>query len=236
MSPSVAIMQPYVFPYLGYFCLVDASDVFVFYDDVHFIQKGWIHRNRIALQGQAHTFSIPLAQRSQNVLIADTQTHDFPAFRSKFIKQLEQGYRKASHFRQGMAYVLDVLEPPHDSIADLAARSVEQACRLMGLSRRFARSSHAFADSRGMARAQRLIHITRQLGATDYVNATGGRTLYEPADFAEHGVRLRFVDPQLPDYPQFADQTFVPNLSVIDAFMHNPASTVRDMVQSYELN
>lgn len=228
-------MQPYLFPYLGYFCLIDACDVFVFYDDVHFIQKGWIHRNRIALQGQVYTFSIPLAQRSQNAMIAETRIHDLPAFRSKFLKQLKQAYAKAKYVDQGMAYVQAVLEGTQESIAQLAARSVTVACELMGLNRCFMESSASFADTRGLPRTERLISITRQLGATDYVNATGGRALYDTATFAQGGVQLHFVTPACPPYPQ-TGSGFLPHLSIIDVLMHNEAGHIKDMAGAYALS
>jgi hypothetical protein len=76
MSKRIAVMQPYVFPYIGYMNLVKASDKFVFYDDVNFIKKGWINRNRIMLMGESYRFSIPLKQQSQNVLIKDTEVSD----------------------------------------------------------------------------------------------------------------------------------------------------------------
>ncbi|MFM1836501.1 MAG: hypothetical protein RJA04_1189, partial [Bacteroidota bacterium] len=70
---SVAIMQPYFFPYLGYFQLVQAVDDFVFYDDVMFIKKGWINRNRILLQGREFLFTIPLEKQSQNKTIRESR-------------------------------------------------------------------------------------------------------------------------------------------------------------------
>lgn len=233
---KLAIMQPYLFPYLGYFCLIDACDTFVFYDDVNFIKKGWINRNRIAMQGKSYMFSVPLANSSQNVLITDTRTHNFLAFKGKFLKQLEQAYRNAPYFAQGMGYVQAVLDGQQDSIAQLAARSVTMACDLIGLSRHFIMSSVSFADSRGMPRAERLIHISRQLGASDYVNATGGRALYDKSIFAMAGVRLHFVAPACPPYPQSGKDSFLQHLSIIDVLMYNNANYVKDMVGAYEFS
>jgi len=65
----ISIMQPYIFPYLGYFHLIEASDRFIFYDDVNFIRKGWINKNKILLNGNDFTFTVPLSKASQNKLI-----------------------------------------------------------------------------------------------------------------------------------------------------------------------
>jgi hypothetical protein len=69
---KLAIMQPYLFPYLGYFQLIEAADKFVIYDDVAFIKQGWINRNQILLHGRPHLFSVPLQSASSHVLIRET--------------------------------------------------------------------------------------------------------------------------------------------------------------------
>src|SRR5690606_39843209 len=122
---TVAIMQPYAFPYLGYFNLVQASGVFVFYDDVNFITRGWINRNRVLVKGQAHQFSIPLSGASQNKRILDVGLHDFGAFRNKFLKQLKHAYRHAPCYGSGLAYAEEVLSSDYERIADLAIASVK---------------------------------------------------------------------------------------------------------------
>ncbi len=70
---KIAIMQPYIFPYIGYFQLIHAADVFVFYDDVNYINRGWINRNRILLNGKDQLFTIPCKEASQNKLIKDIE-------------------------------------------------------------------------------------------------------------------------------------------------------------------
>ena len=61
---KLAIMQPYLFPYLGYFQLIAAVDKFVFYDDVNFIKNGWINRNRLLISGKVNYITIPLSGAS----------------------------------------------------------------------------------------------------------------------------------------------------------------------------
>ncbi len=227
---SVAVMQPYVFPYLGYFALVQAAERFVFYDDVQHKPRGWIHRNRILLQGQEHLFTVPLSGSSQNALIQEVALHEPARFRTHFLRQLEQGYRRAPHSAQALGYVDEVLSVGHRHIADLAMHSVQRACALLGIEREFLRSSAAFAATRGLARDDRLIAITRASGATRYVNSAGGRELYDSETFAARGVELLFVEPALPRYAQPGAADFVPGLSIIDLLMHNPPERIRAML------
>lgn len=245
VSPVVAVMQPYVFPYLGYFQLMAACDHFVFYDDVHHVPRGWVNRNRILVNGAPYTFTVPVAGASQNRLIRELHTHDLAAFTRRFLRQLDQAYRRAPHRDSTLALVQQVLSPPdaadglQTGLADLAMRSVQQVCQVLGLQRHVVRSSQAFADSRGAPRAQRLIDITRALGGRCYVNSPGGAALYDKAEFAAQGVQLRFVQPQLPAYAQVgvADAAgFVPGLSIIDVLMHNPLDEVAAMLRRFTLD
>lgn len=232
-GPVVAVMQPYVFPYLGYLALVHASDVFVFYDDVQHMPRGWIHRNRILIHGAPHTFTVPLAGARQHQRIDELRTHDLAAFRRHFLRQLGSAYRRAPHFDSTFAWVEQVLATDDPGMAGLAMRSVRMACERLGIERRFVRASIDAADSRGLPRAERLIAITRSLGGRRYVNSPGGAALYEPAEFAARGVTLRFVRPALPPYPQLGAPSFVPGLSVIDALMHCPLDQVAAMARAY---
>jgi len=234
MISCAAVMQPYVFPYIGYFNLIEASDAFVFYDDVHYINRGWINRNRVLINGAAHTFTVPLAGASQNRLIMDVALHELVSFRAKFLRQLGQAYARAPYFQAGISYVETVLRQPCVSIADLAIHSVEQLYVFLGLSRKLFRSSATFGASRGMERADRLIEITRALGATRYVNALGGMDLYEQEYFRQYEVELNFVRPVLAPYRQ-GGHDFVPGLSIIDVVMNNDVETVASLIRQYEL-
>ena len=96
---KIAIMQPYFFPYIGYFQMLNAVDTFVFLDNVNFIKKGWIHRNKICLNGKDHSFSIPLNKASQNKLISEIALHrSYDSWKEKFKKTLTHAYKKTKNY------------------------------------------------------------------------------------------------------------------------------------------
>ena len=94
----IAIMQPYFFPYIGYFQLISAVDIFVVYDDVNYINKGWINRNHILVNGQAKLITIPLIQASQNKHISEIELFGDLKWKDKLLKTIEFNYKKASYF------------------------------------------------------------------------------------------------------------------------------------------
>lgn len=233
----IAIMQPYIFPYIGYFQMVDAVETFVFYDDVHFIKKGWINKNRILLNGEDYTFTIPCVKISQNKLIAETEVASEGAEWSKLLKQIETSYRKAPHFKSVFPLIEKVLTPPCGSIADLAIRSVEDICSYLQMERKFVRSSVVSPHTKGIEKADRLIQITLEQGYTNYVNAPGGRAIYTPDYFAEKGVALYFIQPHSSiEYPQINSKNFVPWLSIIDVIMNCSVEETRALLTRYNLD
>ena len=121
---NLAVMQPYIFPYLGYYQLVNAVDTFVFFDDVNFINKGWINRNNILQQNQALRFTIPLMKASQNRLINEIELSDYGKWRGDFLKTIEMNYKKASHFTLIYEWLNSFLGKDYKMIGELAAESV----------------------------------------------------------------------------------------------------------------
>lgn len=231
---AVAIMQPYFFPYLGYFQLVQSVDHFVFYDDVMFIKKGWINRNRILMQRTDFMVTIPLEKQSQHKSIRESTIAWHTDFAPKCITQLEAAYKKAPQFIPVMDLIRRVLDAKPLSLADLAARSVMLTWEYLGLQKQFYQSTE-LGIAQDVGRAQRLIDITKSLGAHEYRNALNGQALYAKPAFAAQGIDLTFVEAALPVYKQDGVDTFIPGLSIIDVLMWNSKADVVDMVQQYTL-
>ncbi len=232
---SVAIMQPYIFPYLGYFQLVRAVDHFVSYDDVQFIKRGWINRNRVSAKGQDMLFTVPVQGASQKVRICDVLAMPDDKWLRKFDTQLRHEYGKAAHYAETRDLVMGTLEAHKGApVSELALGSVSAVMARLGLPFAPQRSSETFTGTEDLKRADRLIAITKALGAQRYVNLPGGMALYGTDAFAAQDVDLRFIFDRSQAYEQF-DHPFIPNLSIIDILMHNDPATVRGMLGQYRL-
>jgi hypothetical protein len=231
----LSIMQPYLFPYVGYFQLLAAADTFVIYDDVNYIRQGWINRNNILVQGAASRFSVPIKAASSFTRIHETQLDErqYPAWREKFYKTLTQNYAKSPHFAPTMALVKSVLDQADASIGDLAAASVIAVAQHLGLPSRLVRSSSVYGNDELKA-ADRVLDICKRENATDYINVAAGEALYSREFFAGHGIRLHFLKPRPIQYAQFGSP-FVPWLSIIDLLMFNDAPQVRSFLQEFDL-
>jgi hypothetical protein len=189
---KVAIMQPYLFPYIGYFQMVNDVDKFVFLDDVNFITRGWINRNRIiSSNGSEVFFTVPLSKASQNKLINEVEvSQDFRLWRKKFLKTLTHSYGKRPFFRDICEIVERTLSVDSEKISDIACRSVIEISRYLGINTEFLYSSDLGCAG---IREEKIVNICNHLGADGYVNAIGGKALYNKEQFHSRGIDLEFI-------------------------------------------
>ncbi|WP_420148300.1 WbqC family protein [Spirosoma sp.] len=235
---TLAIMQPYFLPYIGYLQLMNAVDTFVLYDDVAFINRGWINRNKLLINGQEHMFTVPLKDASQNKRINEVHLADDPKWRSKLLKTIEQGYRKAPYYLTVMPLTEKIVNFTTDSIADLIHFSLAELKQYLDLSTQLIKSSSVYNNAELKAQT-RILDICRQEKATRYINPIGGIELYDKSVFAEAGIELNFIKSKRVEYPQGNRGTgaheFVPWLSIIDVLMFNDVTAVKTMLNEYEL-
>lgn len=234
---TVGIMQPYVFPYIGYMNLVHASDKFVFYDDVNFIKKGQINRNNIILIDRPYRFTISLREQSQNKLIKDIEILNLKAFSEKFLKQLDASYKNSLYKNATLGYVQNVLTSGSKSISDLAILSVKNFFKYIGIEKKFLVSSKEFSSTQKFEKTDRLIAITKKLGCKNYANAVGGLSLYIKEDFKRKGINLKFVKPVIKPYihTNLKSNNFYPGLSIIDVMMNLSIDEICSQLESYLL-
>jgi len=229
-------MQPYLFPYIGYYQLIAAVDRFVIYDDVNFIKQGWINRNNILVNGAPYRFTVPIQSVSSFVAINEVlvDPRAYPAWREKFLKTLTQAYAKAPHFQGTMELVQRVLDPSATHVVQLARSSVEAVSDHVGIPTTVIPSSSTYGNN-ALKAQERILDICRLEGAAHYINAQGGVDLYDRGTFKEHGFNLSFLQPVISAYPQ-GKSAFVPGLSIIDVLMFNSQEKVRAMVMDTQLN
>ena len=226
----LAVMQPYLFPYIGYFQLIYASDLFLIYDDVAYIKQGYINRNSILSSNGATRFTVPVPGASSNKLISELA---FSADVAKVLKTIEQSYSKAPYFEDVFPIIRGTLELKDRSIASVCQKCFEDIFFYLGIEKQFKKTSE-LKYGRAASALDRLIALCQQFGADCYINAAGGRKLYATEDFAEKGIGLKFVDSLRVKYSQGVDE-FVPNLSIIDMLMNCSPSLVIEHMERYQL-
>ncbi len=229
-------MQPYFFPYIGYFQLVAAVDKFVIYDDVNFIKGGWINRNKLLINKKSSLFTVPLNKSSSYTLINETKINlkFYNIWKVKFLRSLEQSYKKAPYFTEVYNLIKNVLEiNENDLISELAVNSIKNVIDYLQLDTEICETSENY-NNKTKSGQERVLDICGIEKASQYINPIGGIELYSKKTFKENGIVLNFIKSKPIIYTQF-DNDFSPWLSIIDVLMFNSVSEVNKMVNQYEL-
>lgn len=228
---NLAVMQPYLFPYIGYFQLIYASDLFLLYDDVSYIKQGFINRNSILSPNGVTRFTVPVPGASSNKLISELE---FSEDVTKVLRTIAQSYSKAPFFNAVFPMIERIMTVEDRSIASICIQSYEAVFNYLGLAKRFMKTSNIAYDRSASAR-DRLITLCHQFEADCYINAPGGQVLYSKSDFSKNGVELRFIRSLPIGYSQ-GTEGFVPNLSIIDVLMNCSPEKVVSLLSQYELD
>jgi hypothetical protein len=226
-------MQPYFFPYIGYFQLLAACDLFVVADDVQYIQQGWVNRNRILVHGAPAWITLPVAGADHSLPIHRREYVLEHRLANRIRRRIADAYRRAPHFARTMTLVDEVFDCRESGVASFNYHLL--ACVATRLSidtpMRLASSIPREPGCEGQAR---VVDVCRRLGATTYINPSGGAALYNPNAFAKEGIHLRFLQSQAREYVQFGSP-FVPWLSILDVLMFNDTKSVQEMLHEHRL-
>lgn len=230
---KLAIMQPYFLPYIGYWQLLAAVDVFVIYDNIKYTKKGWINRNRFLQNGRDELFSIPLKAGSDSLDICEREIA--PDFRrEKLLSQLVNAYRKAPHFADTLPLIEACVQCPEKNLFSYILNSINLMAGHLGITTRIVASSTLGLDHKSFKAQDKVLAICGYLSATHYLNAVGGTVLYQQEAFREAGIKLHFLKSDDIHYAQFQGE-FVPWLSIVDILMFNEMESVRGMLSRYTL-
>jgi hypothetical protein len=230
---KLAIMQPYFLPYIGYFQLINAVDKFVLFDDVNFINRGWINRNRILVHGKAHIFTVPLREASQNKLIKDIQVADSMNWIEKIKKTFELNYKKAPYFQDVYGILRNIISARDTELSSLILRSISKIMEYLDINTQLVETSSIYSNEH-LKGQDRIIDICNKELADHYINSIGGMELYSKQQFHKEGIRLNFLKSLPIEYKQFQNE-FVPWLSIIDVLMFNSQEEIKRHLYRFEL-
>lgn len=231
---KLALMQPYFFPYVGYFQLASAVDKFVLHDDVQFTKKGWINRNRLLVVGEAQSFGLPLMGGSSAAKINEKIIFEPEKSKRKICRQIEGAYRHAPQFKQVYSFLEKVLLSSPDRLSDYLELTLKEMFGWLDIDTPISANSEKCIEDSYKGEA-RVIEVCRRENAKVYINPPGGKDLYDPANFSAAGIELHFLRPKLVPYRQGESSEFQKALSIIDLMMFNPQSWVQNSVREFEV-
>jgi len=235
---TIAIMQPYFLPYIGYWQLMSSVDLFIVYDNIQYTKKGWFNRNQILMNGKPLMFTIPLQKDSDYLDVCQRFIVDDIKPRTKILNQLKNAYSKAPMFSETypLMHQLFKLDELYDgkNLFEFIYNSILKIKEKFNIKTEIIKSSLINIDH-SLKSQDKVIALCKAVNANRYINMINGAGLYSSEDFNKAGLKLSFLKQHITEYKQF-NNDFVPYLSILDMMMFNDKQTVINMMNEYTLH
>src|ERR1035437_4802284 len=195
---KIGIMQPYFFPYIGYFQLINVVDRFILFDDVQYIRHGWINRNRILKPSDGHQYiTLALSEHNRDTLIRDINVKDGYEWKEKILRQIEHYKKKSPFYTQVQQLLIQCFDSTELNLTQLNGHFLKQVFNYIGIDFKIEISSVMKFDYSNVNDAgEWALRISEQIGATEYINPPGGIELFDKSKFEKSNIKLSFIHPQ----------------------------------------
>ena len=228
---KIAIMQPYLFPYIGYFLLMNAVDEFIVYDNIQFTKKGWINRNRILFNEKDIYITLPLKKGSDYLDIRDRElAESWLMDRKKMISRIAEAYRNAPFFATVFPVIEKAILFEESNLFKFIFNSLHLLKDYLNIKTTIILSSSISIDHSVRA-GDKVLEICRARKARSYLNPIGGLNLYSKECFKNENLDLYFLKTGNINYPQLKND-FVTSLSIIDVMMFNSKQQIQEYLNS----
>ncbi|UPT76817.1 WbqC family protein [Sulfurovum sp. XGS-02] len=227
---TIGCNQPYFFPYLGFWQLINISDIYVIADSMQYIKQGYINRNNMLINGRRHLFTLEVSSVHMRSLINEVKVGKNAR---QILKSIFHAYKKAPYFEEVYPMLEEILLHGEKNLAKYVGYAIERTVQYLDIDTKMIYLSDLQGDT--LLKGQdRVIDICKRLNADHYINSIGGQKLYNKEDFLREGIKLNFIKSGDIEYKQF-NHKFIPNLSIIDVMMFNSKEEIEEMLNSYEL-
>jgi hypothetical protein len=253
---KLGIMQPYFFPYLGYFQGIYAVDKYILYDNLAYIKDGWMNRNRLlVVKGKPTYFIVEIKRKSSNKKISEIEVVDGIFWRQKILKSIFYNYRNRPFFEEIYPLIERVINSDVKFLSELNFYSIIVVSNYLDIKTNITTDTSKYLElenklsceradlfslfpsiklNKPERKVVRAIEICRSEGANIFINAIGGQTLYDKAEFLRNNIKILFVKTNKYSYQQSTAE-FHPNLSIIDVLMNCGKDGTKKLLNEYTL-
>jgi hypothetical protein len=253
---KLAIMQPYFFPYLGYYQTISAVDKYMLYDNLAYIKEGWVNKNRLlVVNGEPVYFLVHVKNKSSFKKIREIELVDNRHWREKMLKSIFMNYKRRPFFNEVYPLVEGVINEEVRLLTDLNAKSIFDVAKFLEIKTEITTDTSKYADleeklandvmelsarfptirlRNPQVKVIRVLEICRAEGAETFINAWGGQALYDKEEFAQNNIELFFIRTDAYSYPQ-STKVFHPHLSIVDVLMNCGKEGTQELLGQYTL-
>jgi hypothetical protein len=230
-------MQPYFFPYVGYFSLIEYTDRFIFFDTPQYIRHGWINRNRILKEDKTPGYIVvPVKKCSQTTAIKDMKIDFSKEWQKRLWGQLTVYKKLAPYYNQTTDFLHSVIDGAStESLSKLCISSIIKTCEYIGIERQFDTFSEMNMKIDSVSAPDEwALNISKAVGADVYVNPPGGMSFFDKSKYERQNIKLEFLESNLKSYVQRIGH-FEKGLSIIDVMMFCDSTEIKEILGDYTI-
>ncbi len=236
---KIAIMQPYFFPYIGYFQLINAVDKFIIFDVVQYIDKGWMNRNRILsqnLEKEWEYISVPIQNADKREIISHVKINNNQDWKNTILSKMTYCKKiRAPFYNKTLDVLTEIFNRKYNTLVDLNTKSLDIICEYLGIDFKYKIASQIDYDYSSVnAKDEWALQIAIQEKAQVYYNPIGGMEFFSKDKYLNNNIKIFFLQTGDIYYKQ-SRRNFVPNLSIIDIMMFNSPEEISNMLNDYIL-
>jgi hypothetical protein len=231
---KVAIMQPYFFPYIGYFQLINSVDKFIIYDNIQYTKKGWINRNRILVNKKDQLITLPIRKDSDYLNIIERElSESWEIDKNKMLNVIKSSYNKAPYFQDTFELISKCLNNPETNLFKFIYDSIISINNYLEIKTPIIISSTVDIDHT-LKSQDKVLSLCKKQNTDTYINSIGGVELYNKETFKKNNIELNFIKSNPIQYKQFNNE-FISWLSIIDVMMFNSKQQIKEYLNNYTL-
>jgi hypothetical protein len=231
---KLAIMQPYFFPYIGYFQLINSVDKFIIYDNIQYTKKGWINRNRILVNKKDQLITLPVRKDSDYLNIVERElSESWGKDKNKMLNVIKSSYNKAPYFQETFELISKYLNDSEVNLFKFIYNGIILINDYLEIKTPIVISSTINIDHT-LKSQDKVLSLCKKQNSNIYINSIGGIELYNKETFKKNNIELNFIKSNPIQYTQFNNE-FVPWLSIIDVMMFNSREQIKEYLNNYTL-
>ena len=223
-------MQPYFLPYIGYWQLIASSDVFVILDDVNYITRGWINRNKLLIHGKTKWLTVPVINSSQNKTIKEIQILDDIKWKKSFLNSIYLSYKRSKYFEFSYQLIENIINKSDGNLSKWIEFTIKEIIKVLKIKVKLISSSNI--ETKKLSGENRIIEICKIQNATSYINLPGGKHLYNKINFSKKNIDLLFLNVETNKNIQNLKFITSPYLSILDLLMNNSISSIESILRN----
>ena len=214
--------QPVYLPWLGLFHKIALAETFVYFDQVQYLPKDWMNRNKIRTKDGSIWLTVPVLRKGyRDLKTSEIEINNSTNWQKKHLRSISLNYKKSPYFENYIPFFEDVYSRKWEFLGDLNEYMLKWFLDELGIKVNFLNAKNFKFEGE---KSSLILNMCKKLDASTYIFGTLGKDYANVHEFEKNNVKLIFQDYNHPKYSQLYSE-FVSHLSVIDLlFNHGPKS------------